>query len=451
MRKSKSVARQFSAFLALTLVSAIASAVFAQAPAGSPVATHGQLKVVGSQVLDEHDEPVQLRGMSLYWSMGPAGMNFYNDKVVKWLRDDWNANLVRAAMGVEANWGTTQRGYVVGDNSGGVSNKKRVTDVVDGAIANGMYVIIDWHSHKADTYQSQAISFFEEMATAYGNHPNVIYEIFNEPEGQVWGTTIKPYAQAVVNAIRAIDPHNLIIIGTPSWCQRPDLAAADPVEGENLLYAVHFYSASHKATNRNRVTTALASGKAVFASEFGTGTADGNGTHDGVETDTWLDFLDERNISWANWSLSTTAEATAALTAGATATPNADLPSGETDANWGNNLSTSGTYIRNRLRGYESSTAARGLLAPAARKTARWTVRQTSSGIYLRAPESGLAEISFYDMRGKQAGKFLRSAGPGGETVLINSFKVPAGNYLMTVKDRASNRVVYKTKIPFVK
>jgi endoglucanase len=54
------------------------------------------------------------------------------------------------------------------------------------------------------------------MATTYGGYDNVIYEIYNEPWGsKSWSGTVKPYSEAVIAAIRAIDSDNLIIVGSP--------------------------------------------------------------------------------------------------------------------------------------------------------------------------------------------------------------------------------------------
>jgi hypothetical protein len=55
------------------------------------------------------------------------------------------------------------------------------------------------------------------MARTCGHHHNIIYEIYNEKLAVSW--IIKPYAEAVAGAIRAIDPDNLIIVGTPNWSQ----------------------------------------------------------------------------------------------------------------------------------------------------------------------------------------------------------------------------------------
>ena len=64
----------------------------------TPVQKYGQLRIEGTKLLDKNGKPVQLRGMSLYWSQAYLGGGFYNANAVKWLADDWKVTIVRAAM-----------------------------------------------------------------------------------------------------------------------------------------------------------------------------------------------------------------------------------------------------------------------------------------------------------------------------------------------------------------
>jgi endoglucanase len=319
----------------LTVV--MSGALWAQGspPAGSPVAKHGQLKVVGNKILDKNNSPVVLRGMSLYWSMGRDARKFYNASAVQNLYSGWKATVIRAAMGVDANWAGDEQGYISDK-----TNQTRVETVVDAAIATGIYAIIDWHSHAAETQQSTAISFFEAMARKYKDVPNVIYEIYNEPVDQTWAGQIKPYAQAVVNAIRAIDPNNLILIGTRQYCQYPNEAADSPVNGNHLAYVVHFYSAQegHKQDLRDR-SGGAASKVPLFITEFGITEADGGGKIDKAEAEKWFDWCDKNHVGWANWSLSRQGETSGALTSGASDTG----PWGDGDCK------ESGKFIRDKL------------------------------------------------------------------------------------------------------
>jgi hypothetical protein len=184
-------------------------------PPSTPVAIHGKLSVSGNRIIDEHGQVVELRGMSFGWSNWWG--QYWNAPVVDWLNDDWKVDIVRAAMGIEPNPG----GYLVSPTT----EKAKVKAVVDEAIHKGVYVIIDWHEENASQHVSQATAFFNEMATTYGQYPNVIYEIWNEPNGYTW-PQIKAYANTIDATIRAKDPDNLIIVGTPTWSQDVDIAAS---------------------------------------------------------------------------------------------------------------------------------------------------------------------------------------------------------------------------------
>lgn len=268
------------------------------------------LSVRGNQVL-AGGQPASFAGNSLFWSnTGWGGEKYYNADVVRWLKNDWKSKLVRVAMGVDE-----QNGYLQ-DPAG---NKARVKAVIDAAIANDMYVIIDWHSHKAEYYPSQAIAFFQEMARTYGHTNHVIYEIYNEPLQVSWSSTIKPYAQSVINAIRAIDPDNLIIVGTPNWSQDVDVASRDKLAGSNIAYTLHFYAGTHGQWLRDKAQTALNNGAALFVTEWGSVSANGDGAVAEAETWAWVNFMKAKGISNANWALNDKIEGASALVSGASA------------------------------------------------------------------------------------------------------------------------------------
>ena len=168
---------------------------------------NGLLTVSGNKIINKNNEPVSFAGNSFFWSNDNwGGERFYNSSTVKWLKTDWNAKIVRAAMGVE-----DPGGYL--DNK--QSNKEKLKTVVDAAIDEGIYVIIDWHSHNAEDHLEEAKIFFQEMAQTYGEYENIIYEIYNEPLDVSWSEVVKPYALEVIQTIRSLDPDNLIIVGSP--------------------------------------------------------------------------------------------------------------------------------------------------------------------------------------------------------------------------------------------
>jgi len=267
-------------------------------PQPGPVTAHGLLHVAGNKIVGADGRPVSLAGVSFGWSQWEAA-RFYNADTVNWLKQDWHAGIVRAALGVDPT------GYLRHPER----NVARVTRVIDAAIAADLYVLIDWHDHHANEHTDLAVAFFTDMARQYGQRPNVIYEIFNEPiKGLTWSRDVKPYAEKVVAAIRAVDPDNLIIVGTPNWSQDVDIAAADPVKDPNLAYAIHFYAGTHKQWLRDKAVKALNLGAALFVTEWGTCTADGAGKVDVESTQAWMDFMREWQLSHCNWGIYDKAE-----------------------------------------------------------------------------------------------------------------------------------------------
>lgn len=296
--------KHFKITVAALLLSALCNA--------QAVKEHGQLSVKGTQLTDSHGKPVMLRGMSFGWhSFWPR---FYNAGTVKWLKDDWHANIVRAAMGIEIG----DAGKTYKDNP--AFAKETIKAVVEGAIKEDIYVIIDWHSHNINLEEAKA--FFDEMSKQYGKYPNVIYEVFNEPDKETW-PQVKAYSEAVIKVIRKNDPDNVILVGCPHWDQDINLPAQDPIKGyDNLMYTVHFYAATHKQYLRDRTDEALKKGLPVFISESAGMEATGNGPLDEAEWQRWIDWMEARGLSWITWSVSDKDETCSVLKKSASSTGN---------------------------------------------------------------------------------------------------------------------------------
>jgi endoglucanase len=295
--------------------------------AETAVQRHGKLKTKGGYLLNEHDSIVQLRGMSFFWTTpGWNGTQWYNAGTVDALVDTWKCTVVRLAFDTQNGWNDL------------------CVPVLNRCIEKGIYVIIDWHSHNAETQEAAATNFFKEQAAKYKNTPNVIFEPYNEPKWaggaqpevgnlenalKTWGA-IKGYLKNVTKAIRAAGADNLVILGTPYYAQFVNVAANDPVLDDgnkpfaNVAYSFHFYAASH-GQFAYYVTNPDASGKKsggmepmylgpaigkvpVFVTEWGTTHSDGgegfkNTYIDATNTDWWFtNYIDKNHISHCNWS-----------------------------------------------------------------------------------------------------------------------------------------------------
>ncbi len=259
----------------------------------NPVKAWGQLQVNGTQLCDQWGKPVTLRGVSLGWhNLWPR---FYNKQTVRTLYRDWHATVVRAAMGVKI-----EDNYLENPEFA----LQCITPVVEAAIKEGVYVIIDWHAH--DLYTAEAKDFFVKMAQKYGKYPNVIYELYNEPVEDSWAD-LKAYAEEIIGAIRQYDPDNIILMGCPHWDQDVDKVAENPITGplaKNVMYTLHFYAATHKQYLRDRMEDVIRRGVPIFVSESAGMEASGDGPLDLEEENKWIDTMERLGVSWVCWSLS---------------------------------------------------------------------------------------------------------------------------------------------------
>lgn len=301
--------------------------IFFFAAAGCAYAEVPALTVSGNQILSGGNVK-SFAGNSFFWSNTGWGQEkMYNASVVKWLKDDWKSTIVRAALGAD------ESGSYLEDPEGNVA---RVYTIVDAAIANDMYVIIDFHSHHAEDKKSEAIAFFQQMANKYGSYNNVIYEIYNEPLQISWSNVIKPYAEDVISAIRSIDSDNLIIVGTPTWSQDVDVASQDPIAGTNIAYTLHFYAGTHGQYLRDKALTAMNNGIALMVTEWGTVDASGDGAVAEVSSNEWMAFLKDHNLTHLNWAVSDKDEGASII-----------IPGASPYGNWvASDLTSSGTYVK---------------------------------------------------------------------------------------------------------
>lgn len=399
------------------------------------VEKHGAMKVVGNQIVNKDNVPFQVAGMSFFWSAWMS--KYWNANVVNTLVNDWNCGLVRAAMGVEGNGM-----YLLAKET----NKQMVRTIVDAAIAKGVYVIIDWHDHNANKNVNEAKVFFEEMAQLYKNTPNVIWEIWNEPDGtggsgtngkDDWAKDIKPYAEQVIPVIRK-HSQNLIVVGTSNWSQDVDIAAKAPITGyENIAYTLHFYAGTHGASLRTKANTARNLGAALFITEWGTSVANGGTTGTGTsavndnkvwttESDTWLAWAKEAKISWANWSIADKDESSASLK------PGAPGNGSWTDAN----LSPAGIYVRSKIR--EVATYEFTGVAPRLAKLPGFSARSVAGGLRISLP-SQASELVVRDLEGRtlerralSGEKELSLQAPQGGLVLVQ-VTAPTGTQAIPV------------------
>ncbi len=311
-------------------------------PEGSPVARHGKLKIVGTQLCDEYGNPVQLRGLYL------RGLNyeakFINYKAISYLSKNWKMDVLRVPLWpAGGHWGSGTGSVIEPGYLDNPALENYIKDAVRITEECGIYCIIDWQilfDGDPNLHKTNAYDFFKRMAFLYGAKKQVIYEICNEPNHVKWNSSIKPYAEYIIPAIRAGDSNALIIVGTEFWSIDQHHASANPLKYENIMYTSHFYT-GEPLSMTNRISSALTN-IAIFCTEWG---ACISGLNPSTPLDLnnarlWINFLNSKNISWCNYSLSDVPWETTSFLINGT----------KTDGGWGEaDLTRSGKFVRDLM------------------------------------------------------------------------------------------------------
>jgi len=207
--------------------------------------------------------------------------------------------------------------------------------VLDAAIANG---IIRNHrlarGRRLSTNHSR--NLLGNMSAKYGSNPNIMYDPGTNPPF-AWAT-VKTYHEAVIAAIRAKRSRQHHLPCTPQWDQKPDTAAADPVTlPRTWPMWSNFYANSHPLAGfQKAITTTLNAGLAIFVTEYGGCSANGNGTFNARNCKKWWTFLDANDIGCTNWAVETNGETSSIFKTNASANgpwnhgPNLTDPDGTT-------------------------------------------------------------------------------------------------------------------------
>ena len=208
------------------------------------VSKYGQLQANGS-VKSQNGETVSLMGPSFYWSC--SAPLWWNKETVDYLVSKYNVQIIRLPIAIAP---CGSNGQTSCQNPPDTWNKdcyyyrpdytrKMVDEVVKAAIENDIYVIIDFHEHVAQDWTNLAKEFFTYFAKKWGDYPNVMYEIYNEPVCD--NNTVVNYAKEVIPTIRAIDKDNIIIVGSASYSREPDGVTSAGSGYSNIAYTWHGY------------------------------------------------------------------------------------------------------------------------------------------------------------------------------------------------------------------
>lgn len=265
---------------------------------------YGQLKIDGAKILNSEDEPVVLKGMSSYGIENCEG--FFTPEIIKTLAQDWGCDILRISL-----TGDKESGGYLKDPE---KYFDMVCEICNMCIDQGIYVLVDWNvAYMEDSGENKeaAVDFFSRLSAIYSDSPNVLYEVDNnafmldedESASTEWSDDIKPFAKAVIEAIRENDEDSIIVVGTPKNCFGLDTAADSKLDYKNLAYACRFFAGTHGEEYRETIESVIDDDVCVFINEWAMCSDSFTGGILYVESQEWMEFLNENQISWCNYAI----------------------------------------------------------------------------------------------------------------------------------------------------
>jgi hypothetical protein len=263
--------------------------------------------VVGNQVLDKSGAVHTFHGVarpSLEWSI--TGERIAPGDFA--LMADWKANVVRIALN-QRSWlaSTTAKGY-----------QETVKQAVEWAKQAGLDVILDLHwsdqGGAAEPGQQKmadvnSATFWRSVAEFYKDDGRVLFELYNEPHSiswEVWrdggdaGGFTAVGMQQLYDTVRATGANNLVIAGGLDYAFDLSGAAANRIQGENVMYATHPYSMNNwkPVSSFDEKWGYLTATDPVIVTEFGDNVPECTSDY----TAAVIDYADRHGAHWTGWA-----------------------------------------------------------------------------------------------------------------------------------------------------
>jgi Cellulase (glycosyl hydrolase family 5) len=263
-------AQQKKANLASTVVAKGTQVQLTPKPHATPtlkphLPTNGYPHVQGNRIVDANGQPLILRGAQVEEVLnmtvpGPDGHAAIQDFAsIVHTMSQWHMNAVRLPT-CNTIWQTNPSAYI-----------SRLQTAVTEANAAGLYVILDAHDdHRCSPpYNANDVthlprlpleSYWQAIATAFKNNPDVIFDVYNEPallttnreayttaDWQLWlnggqrnGETFIGM-QDLVNVIRATGAKQMLMVEGYSYAETFNNIGTNLINDPDVVYEAHDY------------------------------------------------------------------------------------------------------------------------------------------------------------------------------------------------------------------
>jgi len=290
-------------------------------PKLAPMRLHTQ----GTKVLDANGKPVWLYGVNI------ASLEWRNDgdhveESVNRAITEWKVNLIRLPL-AQDRW----FGKMTNPTNSAADYRAIVDKLVEVCAASRVYIDLELHWSDCGLWVNEggrlgqhvmpdrhSLDFWNDVATRYKNHPNVIFGVYNEPHDVPWNVwrdggmitdvpaqqnrdqTRTPYEavgmQTLCEAVRSTGAKNLVTVSGLDWgYDLSGVMQGHAIQGRNIVYETHPYA---NKTNWDKCFGAVSEKYPVYVGEWG---FSGNRTNNLEYARNLMDFVRQHNLHWTAW------------------------------------------------------------------------------------------------------------------------------------------------------
>ncbi len=124
----------------------------------------------------------------------------------------------------------------------------RVDQVINWALERDLTIIVNMHHYEEMawdpwSHKDRFLGLWRQIAEHYKDSPsNVIFELFNEPNGEFNAPLWNQYLVEALAVVRETNPVRDVVVGPASWNAYDWLSTLDVPDDEHLIVTFHYYS-----------------------------------------------------------------------------------------------------------------------------------------------------------------------------------------------------------------
>lgn len=127
----------------------------------------------------------------------------------------------------------------------------RIKQVVDSALANKLFAVINMHHHEAlyespDLQKTRFLTQWSQISDFFKDYPDsLVFEILNEPHGNLSADKWNTMAAEAMQVIRQKNPNRIVLIGVAEYGGLGGLSKLQLPSDTNLIVTIHYYNPFH--------------------------------------------------------------------------------------------------------------------------------------------------------------------------------------------------------------